>query len=59
MNSIIIGRHSSLPNSISSDRTHFEKSEKNEKFSMGPTLFIPGPILLKHAVTEVNVVAKS
>lgn len=56
---IRIGRHSSLPKSISKDKMIFEKSEKNAKFSIGPTLLIPGPMLLKQAVTEVNVVAKS
>lgn len=41
------------------ERTIFEKSEKNEKFSAGPTLLRPGPILFMQVVTEENVVAKS
>lgn len=53
------GRHSSLPKSMSNDRMIFVKSEKKEKFCVGPTLLRPGPILLIHVTTDENEVAKS
>ena len=34
--------------------TYFEKSLKNEKFSVGPTCASPGPILFMVAATAVN-----
>ena len=58
-NSIIIGKHSNLPSSISMLRTILDRFEKNEKFSVGPTLSNPGPILFIQVVTAVNDVEKS
>lgn len=40
-------------------RTIFDRFEKNEKFSVGPILSKPGPILLIQVVTAVNEVEKS
>lgn len=58
-NSIIIGKHSNLPSSISILRTILDRFEKNEKFSVGPTFSKPGPILFIQVVTAVNDVEKS
>lgn len=44
---------------ISNENVILLKSEKVEKLPAGPTILIPGPILLSVAKTEVNVVPKS
>lgn len=54
-----IGNISNLPRSIAIDSTKVEKSENGAKLPIGPTSPNPGPILLKHAATAVNVVSKS
>ena len=57
--SINIGKISSLPASISNIRIYLEKTEKDAKLPVGPTISRPGPILLSVAATEVKVVVKS
>ena len=57
--SIIIGKISSLPSSISKQSTIFAKPEKKERFSTGPAIASPGPTLLRHVVTAVTFVIKS
>ena len=54
-----MGKSSSLPTSISNIKTNFVKSVKNPKFSIGPTIERPGPILLIVATTEVKQVVVS
>ena len=53
------GNNSRRPASISKISVSLEKSEKNEKLHVGPTLFKPGPILLRVARTAVKLVVKS
>ena len=53
------GKSSSLPASISKDKTSFEKTENSLKFIAGPTALRPGPILLTVAATAVKFVVKS
>ena len=57
--SISIGNISSLPISISSARTNVERLENIEKFSAGPTLEKPGPMLFRAEATAVKFVSKS
>lgn len=52
-----IGMISNLPKSISSDSMIFENDEKAEKLLIGPTASIPGPILLRHAITALRLVS--
>lgn len=52
------GKISSLPTSISRQYTSFENQEKSAKFSTGPTMANPGPVLLIVVSTPVNVVSK-
>ena len=59
LNSKSMGKSSSLPISISNERTIFEKLPKNPKFCEGPTIESPGPMLLIVAATEVNTVVVS
>ena len=59
INKIIMGRTSSLPMSISAERTSFDKTDRWLKFSTGPTRESPGPTLLIQVTTDVNVVVKS
>ena len=54
-----IGKSSSLPASISKISTIFEKSEKNQKFCVGPTALRPGPILLIVVSVAVKLVVES
>ena len=58
-NSIIIGKISSRPKSMSKLSTIFEKSENKEKFSTGPTKDKPGPTFPKVVMTAVMDVVKS
>jgi hypothetical protein len=58
-NSISIGNISSLPKSISNDKTILAKPEKPEKLPIGPTRLNPGPMLLRHERTAVTVVSIS
>lgn len=51
--------NSSLPAIIRNERTSLEKSEKAEKFIVGPTKLKPGPIFPRQANTEDMVVIKS
>lgn len=44
---------------MSKQNTNFDSTEKEEKFSTGPTPAIPGPVLFSVVKTELNVVAKS
>ena len=53
------GKISSLPISISIENTILDSTEKDWKFSTGPTLEIPGPTLLSMVSTPDTVVAKS
>ena len=57
--SIIIGKISSLPSSISKQSTIFAKPEQKESFSTGPAIASPGPPLLSHVVTALTFVIKS
>jgi hypothetical protein len=57
--SSIIGKISSLPNSILNIITIFDRSEKPPKLPIGPTTSKPGPILLSVAATAVKFVVKS
>ena len=59
LNSTSMGRISSLPKSISRERTSFEKIENPPKLPIGPTTLSPGPILLKQEITAVTLVVKS
>ena len=53
-NSRSIGKISSLPKSIQSERMIFEKPEYCEKLPTGPTIPSPGPMLLIVATTAVK-----
>ena len=53
-----IGNNSKRPASISNISTYLEKSEKIEKFCVGPTSSKPGPILFNVAATAVKLVVK-
>ena len=55
----IRGINSKRPAIIPKDKTIFEKLLKSAKFPFGPTADKPGPILLKVAATDENVVKKS
>ena len=54
-----MGKISSRPRSISADSTILEKSDRKEKFSIGPTRFMPGPMLLMQVDTADTAVPKS
>ena len=58
-NNISSGKSSSLPASISKQKTSFDKTENLWKFITGPTCEIPGPTLLSVVRTPLNEVAKS
>ncbi len=58
-NSTITGNISSLPTSISNVITSFDSGEYMEKFAVGPTFAIPGPILFIVAAIAVKLVVKS
>lgn len=53
------GKISSLPASISKDKTNFEREEKFAKLYIGPTSPRPGPMLFKVAATAVKLVVRS
>ena len=58
--SIISGKNSSLPRSISALKIIFVKSESAEKFQAGPTMLPrPGPTFPTQVITDVIVVVKS
>ena len=57
--SISIGNSSSLPASISKQRTTLDNHERSPKCPAGPTAPNPGPTLLIHAATAVKAVEKS
>lgn len=58
INRIISGKISSLPNIMLKESTIFERYEKFEKFSTGPTPANPGPTLLIVVTAAVIVVSK-
>ena len=58
VNNIRIGKISSLPINIFSERTIFESGENAAKFCVGPTPANPGTILFIVAKTAVKLVVK-
>lgn len=54
-----IGNTSSRPISMAKLSSSLEKSEKAEKFPVGPTIPSPGPILFRQAAIAVKFVSKS
>ncbi len=54
-----IGTSSSLPASISNERSSLPSPEKPAKLPEGPTASRPGPILLTHESTAVKDVTRS
>jgi hypothetical protein len=58
-NRIRKGYNSKRPNSISADKRIFEMERKPEKLPVGPTIFKPGPILLRQETTAVKFVTIS
>lgn len=51
--------NSNLPAIIKSERITLEKSEKTEKFIVGPTRLNPGPMFPTQVNTEEKVVIRS
>ena len=54
-----IGKISSLPRSIATDRSTFDGALNTLNDDIGPTAPSPGPILLKQAEVAENAVSKS